>query len=537
MAFDRLCDAELASISKSPMKTTHPFSGIIYLIVAAIFGAVMIFLPGKILEQYAKVTESGPVATGLYIAGVVIGAILIFGAAGIVFYRLWKNSALKKQKQKDRNKNPSELSQSQKEAELNENFDAIKDLGEDSEAAEALRDEIEPLVRDLQDKHREKKLEIVAFGSISSGKSSVLNLLAGRDAFVTDAKGGTTVSRNEIPWPGQDQVILVDTPGLGEIDGEEHVHVAAESARDADVVLVVVDGPLRDHEFELLESLSQMEKRALICVNKTDWFKSNDLEKLLSQIKEQTSEFVAEDDIVTVQAKPVDRIRQRVEPDGTTVEETIHVEPDIEKLAKRMLNVVSRDGSDLLLANLLLQSRGIVEQARDSVQRALDRTARGIVDKYMWTAGGVAAASPFPVLDLIAGCAVNTKMVMDLGKVYQQNIDLETVTSLIGQLGKTLLTTIGTNTTGPIIAAVVGSMLKTVPGIGTVAGGAVQGIAQALVARWMGYVFIDYFKNEMRQPEGGLAALARNKWNALTTVNELRKLVGEARDKTKRSDN
>lgn len=80
-------------------------------------------------------------------------------------------------------------------------------------------------------------------------------------------------------------------------------------------------------------------------------------------------------------------------------------------------------------------------------------------------------------------------------------------------------------------------MLKTVPGIGTVAGGAVQGIAQALVARWMGYVFIDYFKNEMRQPEGGLAALARNKWNALTTVNELRKLVGEARDNKKRSNN
>jgi uncharacterized protein (DUF697 family) len=207
------------------------------------------------------------------------------------------------------------------------------------------------------------------------------------------------------------------------------------------------------------------------------------------------------------------------------------LEPDIEQLAKRMLNIVARDGSDLLLANLLLQSRGIVEQAKRSVEQALDTTAKQIVDKYMWTSGGVAAASPFPLIDLAAGCAVNTKMVMDLAKVYQQNIDLETVTNLIGQMGKTLLTTIGTNTTGPLVAAAVGSMLKTIPGIGTIAGGALQGVAQAIVARWIGYVFIDYFKNEMQQPEGGLAAFARRKWTMLTSVNELRKIVKHAREK------
>lgn len=500
-----------------------------YLLFASIAGAVLLFVPGKILEQYKSVSESGTVAAVLYIIAVSLGGALIFGAIGIVFYRLWKNSVQKQQRLRDRNKNPSELSASQQQSEYEENLAMIEQMGEDAESEE-LQSEIEPLVRELEEKGREKKLEIVAFGSISSGKSSVLNLLAGRDAFRTDAKGGTTVHRNEIPWPGQDQVFLVDTPGLGEIDGEEHVHIAAESAKDADIILVVVDGPLRNHEFSLLEKLAEMEKRSLICVNKSDWYQPEDRVRLLEQIKEQTRDFVREDDIVVVQAKPVDRLRQRVDADGNTVEETVQVEPDIAELAKRMLNIVKRDGSDLLLANLLLQSRGIVEQAKKSVERALDLTARKIVDKYMWTAGGVAAASPFPLIDLAAGCAVNTKMVMDLAKVYQQSIDLETVTSLIGQMGKTLLTTISTNTTGPIIAAAVGSMLKTVPGIGTVAGGAVQGVAQAIVARWIGYVFIDYFKNEMQQPEGGFAALARSKWNMLTSVAELRKLVKEARN-------
>ena len=56
-----------------------------------------------------------------------------------------------------------------------------------------------------------------------------------------------------------------------------------------------------------------------------------------------------------------------------------------------------------------------------------------------------------------------------------------------------------------------------------------QGIVQALITRWIGAVFIHYFKNEMQQPEGGLAALARKEWEKLTTMDELRKLVRTAR--------
>jgi len=74
-------------------------------------------------------------------------------------------------------------------------------------------------------------------------------------------RGGTTVTRNEIPWPGIDKVTLVDTPGIGEIDGEDHVHIAAESAKDADVVLVVIDGPYGKTHRHLFE-----QKRLVLAV-------------------------------------------------------------------------------------------------------------------------------------------------------------------------------------------------------------------------------------------------------------------------------
>ena len=54
------------------------------------------------------------------------------------------------------------------------------------------------------------------------------------------------------------------------------------------------------------------------------------------------------------------------------------------------------------------------------------------------------------------------------------------------------------------------------PGIGTIAGGVVQGLVQALVTRWIGRVFCEYFRNEMQPPPGGLAELARRQWAEVT---------------------
>ncbi|MCP4095420.1 MAG: hypothetical protein GY748_04160, partial [Planctomycetaceae bacterium] len=175
----------------------------------------------------------------------------------------------------------------------------------------------------------------VAFGTISSGKSSVLNLLAGRDVFATNIRGGTTVTRNEIPWPGMDKVILVDTPGLGEIDGAARVNVSADSAKDADIVLLVVDGPMRASEFDLLKQLGQMEKRILICLNKTDWFTDQDREKLLGQIRSQSVGEVADRDVVAIQAQVGFRTRRQILTDGATVDERVEIEPDIGPLADR----------------------------------------------------------------------------------------------------------------------------------------------------------------------------------------------------------
>jgi hypothetical protein len=251
----------------------------------------------------------------------------------------------------------------------------------------------------------------------------------------------------------------------------------------------------------------------------------------MGQISRQTSQIILAEDIVSIQAQPGSRIRRKIMSDGTQQDETVTIEPSIDALAKRMTSVVRSDGKELLMANLLLQSRGLLEKARSEVKAALDKKAWGIVDRYMWGAGGAAAVSPFPVVDLIAGSAISTKMIMDLADVYQQKIDWQTAAKWLNEMGKNLIGVLGAQGATVAATTVLASTIKAIPFAGTIAGGLLQGTTQALITKWIGAVFIEYFRNEMQAPEGGLTGLARRQWEKVTAADELRKLLTSAKQK------
>ena len=513
------------------MQIRKTMSGFMMIVVAAFVGLALIYLPNWLLTNYRAAAGLGQFWGTLYLIVVGCGLFLMTASAVWIVWKLWGASIYKHRRRQRRSKNPSELSQSQQQREIDENLEQIEVLKTKTDGQDEINQQLDPLVRQMLQKREQQVLEIVAFGTISSGKSSVLNLLAGRNVFATDTRGGTTVTRNEIPWPGMDRVTLVDTPGLGEVDGESHVHIAAESAKDADLVLLVVDGPLRASEHDLLERLGQMEKRIIVCLNKVDWYTKQDREKLVGQICQQTEAFVRSEDIVSIQAEKGSRVRRRVQVDGAETEEQVDVPASIEPLAERMMVVLRQDGKELLAANLLLQSRGLVEKARSRVQESIDKKAWGVVDRYMWGAGGVAAINPFPIVDLAAGTAISTKMILDLAEVYQQKVDLETASQWLSEMGKNLVGFLGAQGATVAVTSITASMIKTVPVAGTIAGGVLQGAVQALITKWIGAVFIEYFRNEMNAPEGGLAGLARRQWDFVTSVDELRKLVQSARSK------
>jgi len=311
---------------------------------------------------------------------------------------------------------------------------------------------------------------------------------------------------------------------LAEVRGETRAAEAALAAKNSDAVLLVVDGPLKSYEVDLVKKLTEMEKRVIVCLNKEDWYDDEEQEQLIQQIAQQLPS-ITPADIVAVRASAIGRLRFRIAADGSEHQEQLEIPPSVQALAERLMQVVKHDGRELLLANLLLQSRGLVDEAKARVRAVLDDRAKEIIRKHMWAAGGAAGINPIPLLDIAGGSAITVKMVLELARVYKQPIDADTVVKLLEQLGKNLVAMIGATAAAPAVASGIGALLKTVPGIGTLAGGLVQGTVQALVTRWIGNVFQKYFQEEMKAPPGGFAELAREQWQQLTQPESLRKLI------------
>jgi len=485
--------------------------------------ALVVWMP-RIVERYQNLAETNPRLGTIYLGLVSTGGLVLVGLTSWLLFRLWRNTVNKKQRRHRRGQNPSEMSAAERQRELTDNLSTSREFTGDTNVSAELRGEIERALVELETKQESERLEIVAFGTISSGKSTLLNALAGRQVFASDVVGGTTSTRGEIPWPGNDEVVLVDTPGLAEVHGEVRAAEAARAAQNADAVLLVVDGPLKAYEVDLVSKLSEMEKRVLVCLNKEDWYDEEEQAQLVTQIAKQLPSITSAD-VVAVRAGAVSRLRIRVAADGSEEQEQLELPPNVQTLAERLMQIVARDGRELLLANLLLQSRGLVDEAKARVRAVLDVRANEIISRHMWAAGGAAGINPIPLLDIAGGSAITVKMVLELARVYKQSIDADTVVKMLEQLGKNLIAMIGVTAATPALASGVGTLLKTVPGIGTLAGGLVQGTVQALVTRWIGSVFKKYFQEEMKSPPGGFAELAREQWQQLTQPESLRKLI------------
>ncbi|TWT46449.1 YcjF family protein [Botrimarina hoheduenensis] len=509
----------------------RPSKALLILAAVAALGYVLVTVPPRVVAQYNAAHEISPWVAWAYLGVVGVGAVLLIGLAVWGGWRLWWNTIGKRRQLERRGKNPSQMSRTARAEELRDNLAASREYALGIDVRPQLRAEIERAIADLESRREVRELCIVAFGTISSGKSSLLNALAGREAFRSDVIGGTTVTQQRVPWPDSDSVVLIDTPGLAEVEGEGRAANAADAAEDADLVLFVVDGPLKAYEHALLERLAAMEKRLVLCLNKADWFSPTEQQALLGQLVEQTTGLVQRGDVVPVRSRPTKRPIVRVAADGAQEHDELAVPADIGPLADRLLTIVRSEGGDLLVANLLMQSRGLVDEAKQRVLATLDEEADRIIDRYMWASGGAAAVNPIPLLDLAVSTGIVVKMVLDLAEVYKQKIDVDTVVEMLAQLGKNLIAMLGVSAAAPALGAALGSLLKTVPGVGWIAGGLLQGTVQALVTRWIGRIFRAYYRADMQTPPGGLAEIARREWAHVTQPDELRKLVRRGRSK------
>ncbi|MEO8988510.1 MAG: GTPase, partial [Rhodanobacter sp.] len=90
------------------------------------------------------------------------------------------------------------------------------------------------------------ELHVAVFGRVSTGKSALGNALLGREAFEVGVLHGTTIEAGQatLDEARHNGLVLIDTPGINELDGEARERLAFDVAEVSDLVVFVCDGDL-----------------------------------------------------------------------------------------------------------------------------------------------------------------------------------------------------------------------------------------------------------------------------------------------------
>ncbi|MEM9944213.1 MAG: GTP-binding protein [Planctomycetota bacterium] len=271
------------------------------------------------------------------------------------------------------------------------------------------------------------RVEIVIFGEISTGKSALVNALIGKHVADVDVQGGWTQQVWGTAWEGsghrikgfqESEIVIVDTPGINEVDGQDRADLAEVTARRADLILFVTDSDLNETEYAALVELAAVQKPIIVVFNKVDLYPDLEEQNLTRMIQQRVELLVPKNHFVKTVADPREIEYVIEQADGSEKVEWRKPEPDVEELKSLILKTLDREGLGLIALNAALYAAD--KSDRISTIRVEMREKEA--DRIIWTMAATkaitVAANPIPFLDVIGGLAVDALMVVSLARVY-----------------------------------------------------------------------------------------------------------------------
>lgn len=271
------------------------------------------------------------------------------------------------------------------------------------------------------------RVEIVIFGEISTGKSALVNALIGKQVAEVDVQGGWTKQVWGTSWDGaghrlpgleSSEIVIVDTPGINEVDGGDRAELADVTARKADLILFVTDSDLNDTEYAALVELAAVQKPIIMVFNKTDLYNESVKNELKSMILSRLDGLIPEQHFVMTVADPREIEYVIEQPDGSTNTEWRKPEPQVGELKSLILSTLEKEGLGLIALNAAMYAADKSDKISSMRIEMRNREA----DRAIWTMAAtkavVVAANPIPFFDIVGGLAVDALMVASLSKVY-----------------------------------------------------------------------------------------------------------------------
>lgn len=275
-------------------------------------------------------------------------------------------------------------------------------------------------IKSISDKLRNGEVHIAVFGRVGVGKSSLLNALLLKNAFSTSPLHGETQRDDRQTWTSlqEGHVVLIDTPGIDELDGEGRADLARRVSHRADVTLMVCEGDLTLPEFQALELLCTTQKTVLLVLNKADRYSSQELELLLIRLKTRCEGLVPPDWILPASADPRPETVIHIRNDGREHEKSRDVPPDVARVREKLWSILEKEGQSLAALNASIFASELDEKVASRIVQARKVVAERIIRNYCIGKGVLVALNPVPVTDLLAAAGGDVAMVMHLGEVY-----------------------------------------------------------------------------------------------------------------------
>jgi small GTP-binding protein len=366
---------------------------------------------------------------------------------------------------------------------LPDTIDALRKLSADARLRPQERASIVKEMHDIEEftaKLENGRVEIAAFGEVGSGKSALLNALAGEKIFTVSAEHGSTDKVAKAGFKNT-KLVLVDTPGINEAAGELRAKLAEETVRYTDLVLFVADGDLNRVELDAVTQLCDLHKPMLLVINKADLYGQAQIKEISESILRKIGHRIGPADIVFAAAAPRESEREIHKADGAIEIVRFQPKPRIEALEARMLEVLDREGKAIIALNASLFATEVSDQIKQLKQEVRGKEVTRLIYYFMLGKALVVGANPVPVFDVLAGMASDALMVQRIGAIYGTDFSIKNAQGMVLEI----LRAWGLMAAAEYGLHVAADLLRTVTlGTSTV----LTALPQGLAAAWSTYV-------------------------------------------------
>jgi uncharacterized protein (DUF697 family) len=256
-----------------------------------------------------------------------------------------------------------------------------------------------------------------------------------------------------------------------------------------DLVFLIVQGDLTDSEKKLIQEIKNNQQRVLILFDDIEFSLQEEKELIWQNIKNSLQGIIPEEEVIKIssQSQKVKVIKYQ---DNLNYQESEEIFPaKYEQLIDIYQNKLQQEKEKLIFFTAYRNAFNLETKIKQILNQIRKTKALVVIEKYQIIAATATFANPVSSLDLLATAAINTQMIVDLGKIYQQSLSISQAQEISIALGK-LMMKLGIV---EISSQAVTNILKS-NAFTFVAGGVIQGISAAYLTKICGLSLVEYYQ-------------------------------------------